>query len=224
MGVAAVPVALALASAGASAYNTNRTAKKQDQAAAAGIRKQAENQKEVNQRLNKTLEFAQQSTPDEARTTANQKYLATLQAKRAQANAGLAPQGISSAFDADAQAAAASSQAGAEQAAGLLSRIDAGTAQRASEGMAYGNLGMDLDRVRGNISGDEFLNRLRVGAIRRNPWIDAGAAALSGVGAGYGASAGGGAGYDTYSTMTNSRGDLPQTLTFRRPRTGRGGG
>lgn len=184
-----VAVAVSLLAAGATAYNTNRTAKKQDAQTAAGIRKQAENQREVNKRLNRTLEQAQQSSPEEHRRSANQKFLDVLQAKRGTANAGLSPMGVSSIFDAEAQSAAAQSQAGAEQAAGLLARIDAGTAQRAAEGMSYGNLGMDLDRYRGNIQGDEFLNRLRVAGIRRNPWIDAGAAAASGWASGYGASA-----------------------------------
>ena len=205
-----VPAVLALAGTAASVYNTQRTAKKQDATAAAGIRKQAENQRANNARINQTLQFAQQSKPDEARQRANQQYLDVLQAKRATANAGLAPQGVSGTFDTEAKAASAGTQARVEDIAGLMARIDAPTIQRQQEQAVYGNLGMDLDRMTGSIRGDQFLNQLRLNSIRRNPWIDLAAGAAQGYASGYGASAGQG----SAPSMQGVVSDIPQTIRF----------
>lgn len=181
-----VPLVLGAASAGATAYNSRRVANKQDATAAAGIRKQAENQRQANQRLQQTLEFAQQSKPDEVRDKARDQYLNILQSRAGQARASLAPRGVSSAYDQEARASSKASEDLASNFAGLMARMDAPALQRQQEQFSYGNLGMDFDRIRGNVGGDEFLNRLQMAGIRRNPWLDAGAAVAGGVASGYG--------------------------------------
>lgn len=182
-----VAVAVSLLAAGASAYNTNRTAKKQDQANAEGMRRQAETQRMANARLNKTLTDAKASSPEATRKTAQDQYLAAIQQKLGQANANLKPLGVSSAYDADASAASAKNLGETNALAGLMSRMDAPALQRQAEQFSYGNLGMDLDRYAGNVQGDNFLTGLRVGGIRRNPYIDAAAAAAQGWASGRGA-------------------------------------
>lgn len=177
-----VAAALSAAAAGASAYNTNRTAKKQDSAAAAGIRKQAENQRQANARINRTIDEAAKSSPDAARNTATQQYLQALQRNKGGALNSLSGVGapMSSAYADAARSASGDLLTEATDRGQVMARMDAPLLQRQSEQAAYGNLGEDLGVLGGNVAADQFLNELRVRGIRRNPWIDAGAAAAGG--------------------------------------------
>ena len=186
-----VAVALTLFAAGASAYNTNRTAKKQDAAAARGIRQQAENQRQANARLNKTLEFAEKSKPDDARNRIRQQYQQAMMSQQPKALAGLQGPAGSAAYQQAAGAAQTQATNYGDLISGLMARMDAPDLQRQAEANAYGNLGMDLDVVGGNVRNDQFLTNLRVNGIRRNPWIDIAAASASGAAQGYASNNGG---------------------------------
>jgi hypothetical protein len=189
VGTTTALVLAGLAAAG-SAYNTNRTAKKQDAAAAQGISRQAALQAENNANINRTLQFGQQSKPDDFEANRLGQYSQAIRAKLAQANSGLQGSGASSAaFKEAANDAGGQAKGYADTLGGLMAKMDAPTLQRQEESYSYGNLGMDLDRQRSSIQGEDFLTRLRVGGIRRNPYIDAASAAMGGV-----ASAGGGRG------------------------------
>lgn len=221
-----VAVALALVSAGATAYNTNRTAKKQDAAAARGIRQQAENQRQANAKLNKTLEFAEKSKPEEARKRTQQQYQQALRAQAPAALQGLQRSTGGAAFNDAAGAAQTQATNYGDLISNLMARMDAPDLQRQAEANAYGNLGMDLDVIGGNVRGDQFLNNLRVGSIRRNPWIDAGAQVAGGAAQGYAANGGAWTGSQVPDSLRYSYtgGDLPQTLEWNRyiaPATGR---
>lgn len=198
----ALALAAGLASAGASAYNTNQTLKKQDNQAAAGIKQQAENQRVVNERLNKTLQFEKAKNPEDSKNVVTEQFLNQLRAKRAQALSSVDSGGMSSAYDKAVQGASAQTTADAASVAGNLAGIDAPMLQRQQEGQRYGDLGMDLSVLSGNVQGDSFLNRLKMQGIRRNPWIDAGAAALGGVSQGM--AAGAGSGYGSGYSATNT--------------------
>jgi hypothetical protein len=182
-----VPLVMSAVATGASIYNTNQTAKKADNTAAAGIRQQSKNQQETAARINKSLQFAQQSKPDEAKATAEAQYMNQINRKKGQANAQLGQRKtMGSAFNEAAAGAEQNVLTGASQDAGLMARIDAPQLQRQNEQFAYGNLGMDLDVSGRNVQQDEFMNRLALSRIRRNPYLDAGAAALNGGARGYG--------------------------------------
>ena len=188
----ALALAAAAGSAGLTAYNTKKTADRQDRTAADGIRKQADNQRQVNARLNQTISEAQKSNPDDERKTTQGQYLNQLLASMGQAKTGLAKRGISEQFDEQAAGASADIGSYGNDIASLFSRMDAPILQRQGEQTAYGNLGMDLDVMGGNVRGDAFLNDLKLKSIRRNPWLDLAAGLASGYASTGGAGFGGG--------------------------------
>lgn len=182
MGAAAVPIITTLVGAGASYAASRKVANDQDAIAADGIRRQAENQRQTTARLNQTLNQMSASGPAEERASAQQSYGEQLQRSRTMAGAGLAQRGISQQFDEMAGASEGQATGYAQQVADLMARIDAGGLQRQREGNQMADMGMDFDVLGGNIKGDEFLTRLRMGGVRRNPWLDAlgGAAGVAG--------------------------------------------
>ena len=100
MGAATTAMIIAsLAAAGASAYNTQQTAKRQDNAAAEGIRKQAENQRRATANVNKTVEQVGKSSAEPDRMQAREQFLTAIRQRSAQARQGLGPTGLSSAYD-----------------------------------------------------------------------------------------------------------------------------
>lgn len=184
---------LAAAAAGASAYNTQQTAKRQDSAAAEGIRKQAENQRRATANVNKTVEQVGKSSAEPDRMQAREQFLTAIRQRAGQARQGMGATGLSSAYDQLAGSEAANAEQYALGQAGNLATIEGGTRQRQREGNAFGDLGMNLDAMSGDVRGDQFLTGMRVNSIRRNPWIDAAAAAANGYASGgmYGGGGGG---------------------------------
>lgn len=189
----ALALAAAAAAAGASAYNTRQTAKRQDSAAAEGIRRQAENQRKATANVNKTVEQVGKSSAEPDRMQAREQFLQAIRQRSAQARQGLGATGLSSAYDQLAGSEAANAEQYALGQAGNLATIEGATRQRQREGNAFGDLGMNLDAQRGDVQGDQFLTGLRVRGIQRNPWIDAAAAAANGYASGgmYGGGGGG---------------------------------
>lgn len=174
----------AMAAAAASAYNTNRTAKKADSIAAQGIRKQGENQRRVNQKLQETLKQTAESNSESERKAANDSYINQVQNKMAAGTAGLAKQGVSQQFDEMAGQAKGQAADYAGTIAGLLSRIDAGAMQRQSEGNLMGDFQFNTGPDASAIQGDAFLNDMALRGVRRNPYIDFAASALNGYASG----------------------------------------
>lgn len=194
MGVA-IPLALALGSAGVSAYNTRRTEKKKDRATAEKIRTQGRKQQEADARVNATLDKMAGSNPAGDRQAALSEYVAQVQANRGTAGAIGAQGGrVSGAYaDAAADAALGVNAATAEQ-AGLMATQDGATRMRQREGSEQAGLGTDIGMIRREADGLAYLDDMRINSIRRNPWLDAASAVLggmssAGVGAGIGAGA-----------------------------------
>lgn len=182
MGYAAIPYVVAAIGAGASYYNTSQTAKKQDQAAALGVQQQAENQREADQKVNQQLDELATSNADDERQASMDQYLTQLRKTRSQANASVpAVAGASERYTQDVADRTAESDATATRVADLMSRIDAPAYQRLNEGQQFGRLESDINQIKRNAEGDDFLTQLRVKNINRNPWIDA----LSGAAQGY---------------------------------------
>lgn len=188
-----ISLALAAAAAGAQAHNTRQTAKRQDQQAAEGIRQQSARQREADAKVNEQVEALAGSTAEDARAKRLDDYLTGLRRNRSSMQAGLTPTIGSDAFRGDSARAAGDVQDYATRAADLMSRIDAPQMQRQGEAFGYGRLATDLGLIGRQAEGDDFINRLRMSAIRRNPWIDAasqvagayaGSMAMSGAGAG----------------------------------------
>ncbi len=168
-----VPLAIGAASAGAGYINSQRTARRQDEALAQQIRDQVAARQAAAQRVAQTVQETAASAPEQDRAGALQGYLDALRAHRAAASGAMAtPGGTSAAFQQDARDAAGGVQDYGDRVADLMARIDAPALQRQREGFAIGNLGVDLARLRSKAQGMDFLNELRLRGIRRNPWLD----------------------------------------------------
>lgn len=182
------------AAAGAQAYNTNQTMRRQDRAAADSIRYQSRLQREADARVNQEVQSLEASTAEDERAQRLSQYMDTLRAGDANLTAGLTPGVGSEAFREDSAAAADAVRSGAGRTAGLMSRIDAAQMQRQGEGFGYGRLATDIGLIGRRSQGQAFMDDLRMRSIQRNPWIDAGAAVLQGMAGGL-AGGGGGSGW-----------------------------
>lgn len=192
MGQAAIPIALAVAAAGTSAYNTAKTAKKQDRALAEGIRKQGDIQREANKRLNESLMFFEKSSAEPIQAELSDKFRNRLRLQQALALSGL--EGSGDLSDAAVMAAAKARGIATDYGdflEGVFSRIDAPGEQRRREGEERTDLGKDLSIHERNSRAEDYLARLQASSIRRNPWLDILAAGLSGASGGLAAGGGG---------------------------------
>jgi hypothetical protein len=179
-----IPLAIAAAGSGASAYNADRTAKRQDQAAAAGIRQQGVRQREADRRVDTELDELAGSNPEAERRAANDQFMAQLQATRGTAT-GSTPgvPGAAARYGEQVSTNADASAATAAKVADLMSRVSSPLLQRQREGQGFARSATDIGMIGRAAAGDDFLNQLRLRAIRPNPWIDA----AGGVAQGYAA-------------------------------------
>lgn len=177
-----VAMAAMAAAAAANAYNTNRTMKKQDAAAADAIRNQSKIKKEHDARINEEVQKLGNSTMEDSRAKRMDQFMQQLGRNRAGVTASLTPQFGSDAFVADSNAAAEGVLAEAGDTAGLLARMDAPGMQRQVEGNSYGHLATDTELAKRRSQGQQFMDDMRLRAIRRNPYIDLGAGILSAIG------------------------------------------
>lgn len=184
----AIALALAAAAAGTSYYNTEKTASRQDSAAADAIRNQSKIQKEGDSKVNDTVAKLAASNAASGKQQRLDDYLSVLRRNKDTTTAGLAPTIGSDTFKADAATAANDAQGFAAKTAGLMSRMDAPQIQRQGEAFDYGKLATDLGLVGRESQGQAFLDRLRQSRIRRNAKLDLAAGLMS---AGAGAAAGG---------------------------------
>jgi TolA-binding protein len=209
---ALISAATAATAGGVSMYNTNKTLHRQDQQAAQGIRQQSKRQQEANAKVNELIQKTKGSNAEGDKTAALQQYMQQLGVSRGGAEAGLGDvSGASGAF-ANATNDARSGVADyGSQVAGLMSRIDAPMRQRDRENDWRNNFSSDIERIKRFSAGDDFLNKLKLNKIQRNPWLDVASsvigAAGSGLASGYsGGSAGAmvtGAPGTTYTGMSS---------------------
>lgn len=193
----AIALALAAAAAGASYYNTQSTAKKQDKSAAEGIRRQAARQREADASVDKAIQAQAGSSGADEKAGVLENYMQQVRASKAGATKGLAQSGNLSdkARTSEIDAALGVGNFG-EKIAGLMAGMDAPVLQRQNEAVNRARTAVDLEGIGRNASGDAFLNQLRLQGIRRNPYLDAfssfagGAAGSVGSGAGATQSAG----------------------------------
>lgn len=174
MGAAAVPLLVSAVGAGVSYYNTQQTAKKQDNELARQIMAQGQRQQVADKLVADQVLKQSQSNPTEAQQKSLDEYMTQLQRTQGNATQGLRQAGaVSDRYSSDADAANDDIAASGQTTAGILSRIDAPRLQRQEEGIQFGRLASDLDRVRAQSASDAYLGDLRMRTIRRNPWLDA---------------------------------------------------
>lgn len=179
-----VPALISAVGAGAGAYETRRVAKKQDALAAEGIRQQSMRQREADARISQELGALERSSPEAERAKALDDYVAQLRATRANAAGGGAVPGASDRYQTDEAGARADIQNFGEKVAGTLARINAPGFQRQREGFGINRLGGDIGGISRAAQGDDFLTQLRLSRVGRNPWVDAAAQGLQGLGQG----------------------------------------
>ena len=194
MGAAAIPYIAMAVAAGVQYKNTQDTARRQDNQAAAAIQHQSRLQTQADAKVNDEVTRLQGSnSADEAATRLND-YMGVLRANRARTESGLTPSVGSTAFQTDSGNRAAGVGDYASKTADLLARIDAPQIQRQGEAFSYGNLGTDINLVGRQSQGQAFIDQLRQNAIRRNAKMDLASGLLSAY-AGSKAGSGGGFGF-----------------------------
>ncbi len=209
----AIPYIVMAAATAAQVANSERVARKQDQQAAEGIRRQGRLQRQADERVNQQISDLEGSSSQAARAERQAQYMDTLRRNRASLEGGLTPGVGSDVFRHDSERALEGVHDYADRSAGLLARMDAPGMQRQDESFGYGRTATDLGMIGRESAGDRFIDELRLRAIRRNPWVDAGAQVAMGYAsgmAGQGGQAGGwaqpvgngGAGYSPISGVT----------------------
>lgn len=194
MGVAAIPY-VAMAAAAALQYdNTQRTARRQDSAAADAIRHQSGIQRQADARVGETVQRLAGSSSAASEKVRLDDYMQVLRRNKGTVQAGLAPVIGSEAFKTDSAAAANDAQSYAQKTAGLMARMDAPGMQRQQEGFDYGKLATDLGLIGRDSQGQAFLDQVRMNGIRRSAKKDLAAGLLNA----YAGAAAGGASPQSY--------------------------
>jgi hypothetical protein len=199
---AAIPYIIAALSAGAQAYNTKRTADRQDEVALAGLDRQRAKQREADARLNAELAELEKSSPEDERAQSLEQFMNALRTSKMQRAGGGDVPGASERYAQDAATSRAGIQNYGDKLSGILSRIRGGIDQRRNESIGFNRAGSDVDAIAREARGDDFINRLRMSSITRNPWIDAAGEFGMGVSSGM---AGSGAGDDQWMYDAMSR-------------------
>lgn len=184
-----IPIALAVAGTALQQSENERVIRKQDEATAQGLLSQSKRQQEADRRVSDEVANVAASTSADERAQRLGQYVSQLQRGRRQAVAGLEAPFGGATFQADTGTARAGADAAAQTTAGLMSRIDAPQLQRQGEAFGYGRLATDIDMAARESRGQQFIDQMRLRAIRRRPEVDLLAGALTAAG---GAMGGGG--------------------------------
>ncbi len=202
MGAAAIPWILSAISAGATLYDNQQTARRQDDELSQMLTKQSLRQGEADQAVADALRERSESTAAQDRQQASSQYLDQVRAAQSNATRGLGQVGaVSNAYQQSANDAAMGVGDYAAKTANLMARIDAPAMQRQREDVASADLSTALGLIRRKSLGDDYLSRMRLARIKPNAAISAlgsvagsAAGAYSGGGAGASSAAMGGLG------------------------------
>ncbi|GAB3744796.1 hypothetical protein [Lysobacter olei] len=170
--------------------NTVQTQKKADGELARHLAAITRRNQESDAQANALIDKRTGSTSEDERASS----LASMQQRMAQQRqmaAGSLDQvgGVSDAYKESANDAALGIGQYGGKIADMLSRIDAPTQQRQNEALENVRFGTEMNTIARLAQSDDFLHKLRMSRIRRNPGLDLAAGALQGAG---GAMAGGG--------------------------------
>lgn len=172
--------AIATLAAGTTYYNTQQTAKRQDNQLAASLRNQAALQREADAKTGDLIQKTAQSTEAPAKASLLGDFMRQVQASTGNATRPLNQVGnVSDAYTRSANDAALGvGQYGADRAQ-LLSNIDAPGLQRQGEAADLSRYGSQINAIKRDSQADQFLNQIKLGAIHPNPWLSAAAAGMS---------------------------------------------
>lgn len=171
-------IAAAIASALLQGYNQYRTARKQDQAAAASLARQRTLQEQANARMAQQLKELEQSTPEEERRVLEGQIRKQLRARQAQALAGLRSDVGSEDAAEYAGTAGTTAVNYGDFINDVLSRMDAPLNQRREEGYRRADVNSFLNYLRRNSAQEHNLLELQLRGIRPNPLLTMASQAL----------------------------------------------
>jgi len=181
MGQAAVPLYLALGSAGVAEVSNRKTARKRDRIAAAGIRRQSEIEKRAKVNIDDSLKFAEESSTEPFRSELQDKFLQAVRREQALGLAGTdRVGGVSDEFNERAESGAGRATKFGDQLASLFARIDAPGRQREAENFEFGDLGSNLGILGRESRAERGITERRIGAVKPNIWLNLLSAALGG--------------------------------------------
>jgi hypothetical protein len=182
---AEVGLILAATGGGASAINNARTLKKQDTTTALGIQKNAKSQREADARVNKQISDIGTNTGETERAASLNDFQNALRAGQSDTEGALSPVvGANARFAEGVSGAKADLQTEGGEQAQRLSVIDGILRQRIGEGQDINRTAGDVNAIKNNITGQEFLTRLKAASHTNNPLVDV----LAGVAKGAGSS------------------------------------
>lgn len=168
---------------GAQATNQHISGRRQDRAAAAGIRRQSEIQREGDASVNQLIQDLQKSTPAGEKAASLEGFVNTLQ-RNARTTGGDSDSllvGDERFADRIASGEAETQRRGRET-AGQLARIEAPVRQRQREGRQTGDVASGLSELGRRSDADEFITRLRMASKRPNELVNALADVAKGAG------------------------------------------
>lgn len=215
-----VSAAVAVVAATAQYENNKQVARRQDNELAGQLRRTSAQQQQEAAKTNQLIQKTAQSSPEAARSGLLQQFMDKLRAENGNAVRPLAQVGnVSGAYTKAANDAALGVSKYGSDTAGLLSAIDAPALQRMSEAANLSRYGSDLNEVKRQSAADDFLTRMRLQAIRPNPWLTAvadgarayGSARASGAGSG----GGGGSAMNGTGDLYSSGNGFTVNMPFR---------
>ena len=168
-----IAVGLAVGSAALGWWNQDQLAKKQDRQAAASITNQVAKQRKADSQLADLIKNLSASNQQDEAAAQNQNYLDTLRMGSQASGINQGPGNFSDAYKKDAASNVIDLEAFGKERAGLMSRMDAPGLQRVNEGILFDNAAVDLGMLQREAQGQDYLDQLRLGSIRANPWVDA---------------------------------------------------
>lgn len=184
---------LTAAGGGTKAVNANISARRQDRAAAEGIRQQGELQRGANEQLNERVAEIGANTGEAERGAALEGFLNTLRESDDLTGADADPLALGGQRFAERVSGgeATTRKIGTER-AGRLSVIDAAGRQRVAERGRVADTAGQLSEIERQSKAKNFITQLRIASKRPNAFVDAFGTVLQGAGSVVALGAGGG--------------------------------
>ena len=209
---AEVGLILSAVGTAAGAANQQRALRRQDRAAAQGLRNQGELQRKSANRATSELRDFSRSGPEGEQAASLDAYMNALRESQSSTEGSLP--GVAMANPRYAEDVANSRQrVGADAAAraGRASVIDGAGMQRLREGQGIGRASAEIGELGRQSNAEDYLTRLRVAGIRPDPWVSAAAQIMQGVGGGMAMGLGSAA--STAGAPTTAAAVAPQGMT-----------
>lgn len=178
-----VGVGLLAAGTTAQIVNQQQTARRQDNALAASLRQQGQDQQQANVATEQLLNKTAASTPDASQSKLLSGFKSALAANQGNATGGLNQVGnVSSAYTKAANDAAEGVTNYGNTTAGLLSAMEAPTVQRQNESALMTDFASQLGLIKQKSASDNFLAQMKLRGIQQDPWLNAAGSVASGLG------------------------------------------